>query len=98
MHLSVMCKSRVSEGGGTPQPNREGVSAGRTGLGEAVEGNELHGRKKEDSGVKKLMCIISFVASSNGEREEGLKGLKRVPPTPPPSSSVRKKNLSSSNR
>lgn len=92
-----MCKSRVSEGGGTPQPKGEGVSAGRTGLGEAVEGNELHGHKKEDSGVKKLMCIISFVASSNGEREEGIKGLKRDP-HPPPSSSVGKNNLSSSNR
>lgn len=41
-----MCISCVSGGGGTPQPNGEGVSAGRTGLGEAVEWNELHGHKK----------------------------------------------------
>lgn len=73
------CPRCVSKGGGTPQSNREGVSAGRTGLGEAVEWNELHGHnKKNDSGVKKLICIISFVASSNSEREEGLKRLKRL--------------------
>lgn len=72
LHLSLMCRSRDPGGGGTPE---EGVSAGRTGLGEVVEWNERHGHQKEkDSGVKKLIFIIS----SNGEREEGLKRLKRL--------------------
>lgn len=57
------------------------MSAGRTGLGEAVDWYELHGHKKEkDSGVKKLICLISFVASSNCQREEGFKRLKRLFP------------------
>lgn len=72
------------------------MSAGRTGLGEAVDWYELHAHKKEkDSGVKKLICFISFVASSNCQRGEGLKRFKGLFS---PFSSLRKKSQSSSNR
>lgn len=68
-------------GGGAPQPNTEGASAGRTGLGEAVRRNELlRSEKERNSGVDELICAIEIVASLKRRERRLIKGAEREAP------------------